>query len=83
MQGDGRLRKTLGVIFNTLLVRKSRRLDREWRPREGFEKREQVRFFFLSQTKWLHERAQVWVGPATSIWKSMTSSKLKKTPSCI
>jgi hypothetical protein len=67
LQGDGRLRTTLGVIFSILLVRKLRRLDCEWRPREGFEKCEQVRFFFLCQTKWLHEGTQIWIGPTAFV----------------
>ena len=60
------LRRAISLLPLSL-VRKLRRFDLEWLPREGFEKREQVRFFFLCQTKWLHERTQVWVGPATSI----------------
>ena len=78
LQGDGRLRATPGKrrvsarrgragekndFFSILLVRKLRRLDCEWPPREGFEKCEQVRFFFLCQTKWLHEGTQIWIGP--------------------
>ena len=82
LQGDGRLRATPGKrrvsarrgrageksdFFSILLVRKLRRLDLEWRPREGFEKREQVRFFFFSQTKWLHEGTQTWIGPTAFV----------------
>jgi len=54
-------------FFSILLVRKLRRLDLEWRPREGFEKREQVRFFFLCQTKWLHEGTQTRIGPTAFV----------------
>jgi hypothetical protein len=57
------------AFFSILLVRKLRRLDVEWRPREGFEKCEQVCFFFLCQTKWLHEVAQIRIGPTAFVEK--------------
>lgn len=66
-----------------LLLRNLRSLVLGWRPREGFEKREQVRFFFLCQTKWLHEGAQIWIAPPPLSRNAMTSSKFKKTPSFI
>ena len=44
-----------------------RGVDLEWRSREGFEKGEQVRFFFLCQTKWLHEGAQILIGPTAFV----------------
>ena len=78
--GDGRLSTRWG-LFSILLVRKLRGLDLQGAP-VRLEKHEQVCFFFLCQTKWLHEGLRFGLAPPPLSRNSMTSSKLKKTPSC-